>query len=170
MDLVDNIQIRKVQIGDEKILAYIQTESWRKAFKNIISKKEMEQYADINKAEEMYEYLLSNNIGNGNLLFINNKPHCIAFWDKIREEDMDGYAELICIHSLEDNWGKGYGSMMMEHILKDISAVGFEKVMLWVFEENTRARRFYEKHGFVKTDKKKMFGNAVEVMYCRNGG
>ena len=167
MDLVDNIQIRKVQIGDEKILAYIQTESWKKAFADIISKEEMERYTDINKAEEMYEYLLSNNIGNGNLLIINNKPHCIAFWDKTREEDMDGYAELICIHSLEDNWGKGYGSMMMEHILKDISAAGFEKVMLWVFEENTRARRFYEKHGFVKTDKKKMFDDSVEVMYCR---
>ena len=83
---------------------------------------------------------------------------------------MDGYAELICIHSLEDNWGRGYGSMMMEHILKDISAAGFDKVMLWVFEENTRARRFYEKHGFIKKDKTKMFGNSVEVMYCRGEG
>ena len=170
MDILDNIEIRKVKTGDEKVLAYIQTESWRKAFYNIISKEEMEQYADINKAEEMYEYLLSNNIGNGSILLIDDKPHCIAYWNKTREEDMDGYAELICIHSLEDNWGKGYGSMMMEHILKDISAAGFDKVMLWVFEENTRARRFYEKHGFIKTDKTKMFGNSVEVMYCRGEG
>ena len=170
MDISDNIEIRKVKTGDEKVLAYIQTESWRKAFKNIISKEEMEQYADINKAEEMYEYLLSNNIGNGTILLIDEKPHCMAYWDKTREEDMDGYAELICIHSLEDNWGKGYGSMMMEHILNDISAAGFEKVMLWVFEDNIRARRFYEKHGFVKTDKTKKFGNAVEVMYCRGEG
>lgn len=170
MDISDNIEIRKVKTGDEKVLAYIQTESWRKAFYNIISKEEMEQYADIHKAEEMYEYLLSNNIGNGSILLIDDKPHCIAYWNKTREEDMDGYAELICIHSLEDNWGRGYGSMMMEHILKDISAAGFDKVMLWVFEENTRARRFYEKHGFIKTDKTKMFGNSVEVMYCRGEG
>ena len=167
MNLSDNIQTRKVKIGDEKTLAYIQTESWRKAFADIISKEDMEKYADINKAEEMYRYLLKSGVGNGSILLIDDNPHCIAYWDKTREEDMDGYAELICIHSLEDNWGKGYGSMMMEHILKDISAVGFEKVMLWVFEENTRARRFYEKHGFVKTDKKKMFGDSVEVMYSR---
>ena len=167
MNLSDNIQIRKVKIGDEKTLAYIQTESWRKAFADIISKEDMEKYADINKAEEMYRYLLKSGVGNGSILLIDDNPHCIAYWDKTREEDMDGYAELICIHSLEDNWGKGYGSMMMEHILKDISAVGFEKVMLWVFEENTRARRFYEKYGFVKTNKTKMFGNSVEVMYIR---
>ena len=139
MNLSDNIQIRKVKIGDEKTLAYIQTESWRKAFADIISKEDLEKYADINKAEEMYRYLLKSGVGNGSILLIDDNPHCIAYWDKTREEDMDGYAELICIHSLEDNWGKGYGSMMMEHILKDISAVGFEKVMLWVFEENTRA-------------------------------
>ena len=96
MDLVDNIQIRKVQIGDEKILAYIQTESWKKAFADIISKEEMERYTDINKAEEMYEYLLSNNKGKGTILAIEGRPHCIAFWDKTREEYMDGYAELIC--------------------------------------------------------------------------
>ena len=64
MDLVDNIQIRKVQIGDEKILAYIQTESWKKAFADIISKEDMKKYADINKAEEMYGYLLKNGVGN----------------------------------------------------------------------------------------------------------
>ena len=105
MNLSDNIQIRKVKIGDEKTLAYIQTESWRKAFADIISKEDMEKYADINKAEEMYRYLLKSGVGNGSILLIDDNPHCIAYWDKTREEDMDGYAELICIHSLEDNWG-----------------------------------------------------------------
>ena len=33
---------------------------------------------------------------------------------------MTGYAELICIHSLQDNWRKGYGSKMMEQILRDM--------------------------------------------------
>ena len=92
MNLSDNIEIRKVKIGDEKILAHIQTESWRKAFKDIISKEEMERYTDINKAEEMYEYLLSNNKGKGTILSIEGRPHCIAYWDKTREEDMDDNA------------------------------------------------------------------------------
>ncbi len=33
----DNYLIRKVSSGDAEVLAYIQTESWKAAFKNIIS-------------------------------------------------------------------------------------------------------------------------------------
>ena len=116
----------------------------------------------------MYKTLLSENIGNGFIMTVNEKPHCLAYWDKLRDEEMEGYAELICIHSLSDNWGKGYGTLMMDHILNEIRNAGFKKVMLWVFEENNRARKFYEKHGFYLTEKRKMFSNAVEVMYSKD--
>ena len=33
-----NADIRKVKIGDENTLAYIQTESWKLAFQQILSK------------------------------------------------------------------------------------------------------------------------------------
>ena len=161
------IEIRNVKQGDEKNLAYIQTESWKKAFIGILPEEELEHYADVHKAEEMYRGLLADNIGNGLLMMVEGNPHCIAYWDRTREENMKGYAELICIHSLCDNWGKGYGSQMMEYIIEEMRAFGFHKVMLWVFEKNERARRFYERHGFYKTEHRKMFGDAVEVMYCR---
>lgn len=37
-----NITIRKAKPGDEKTLAYIQTESWKSAFVDIISAEDME--------------------------------------------------------------------------------------------------------------------------------
>lgn len=162
-----NVDIRKVKIGDEKVLAYIQTESWKFAFSKILSKEDLEKYTNINKAEEMYTVLLNKDIGNGFILSVDGKPHCIAYWNKTRDEEMDNYAEIICIHSLYENWGKGYGSIMMEYILKEIKGTGFNKVMLWVFEENNRARKFYENHGFVLTEKSKKFSDAIEVMYYK---
>lgn len=161
------VHIRKVKIGDEKILAHIQTESWKAAFSNILSKDDLDKYTNINKAEEMYNMLLNNYIGNGFILAIDDRPHCIAYWNNARDEDMEGYAELICIHSLNDNWGRGYGALMMKHVLKEIKEAGFKKVMLWVFEDNARACKFYEKHGFILTEKSKLFSNAVEVMYWK---
>lgn len=166
--MVENINIRKVKNGDEKALAYIQTESWKNAFNTILSKEDLEKYTNIDKAIEMYNKLLSENIGNGYILSINDVPHCIAYWDKARDEDMKQYSELICIHSLCANWGRGYGSMMMEYILREIKTAGFNKVMLWVFEENNRARKFYENHGFILTEKSKKFCDSIEVMYCRD--
>lgn len=165
--MAKNIDIQKVKIGDEKILAYIQTESWKSAFHQILSKEDLKKYTDIDKAEDMYRNLLSNNIANGFILSVDKRPHCMAYWDKTREEEMHDYAELICIHSLQDNWGKGYGSMMMDYILKEVKEAGFTKIMLRVFETNTRARIFYKNHGFTLAGKSKTFGGAVEVMYSR---
>lgn len=48
-----NTKIRKAKLGDEKILAYIQTESWKSAFVDIISDEDMEKCTDIAKAEAM---------------------------------------------------------------------------------------------------------------------
>lgn len=115
----------------------------------------------------MYRMLLSKNIGQGYILSIDALPHCIAYWNKATDQEMEGYAELICIHSLCENWGKGYGSMMMEHILKEIKIAGFQKVMLWVFQENNRARSFYERYGFTLTGKLKKFCDAIEVEYYK---
>ena len=163
----NNIKIDKVKIGDENVLAHIQTEAWKEAFSEIISKEDMEKYTDINKAKEMYSMILNEKIGNGFILSIDGNPHCIAYFDKSRDDEFKDYAEIICIHSLASNWGNGYGSIMMKHILQQIKEAGFNKVMLWVFEENNRARKFYEKHGFILSDKTKEFCDSIEVMYFR---
>lgn len=115
-----------------------------------------------------YAALLESGASHGYLLFVGDAPHGIAFWDNTREENMPGYAELICIHSLPDNWGKGCGSFMLEHVMCEAKSVGFQKMMLWVFEENTRARHFYEKHGFTRTEQTKTAHGAVEIMYMRD--
>lgn len=159
--------IRKVKEGDASILAYIQTESWKSAFINILSKEDLEKYTNIDRATDMYEKLLNKKIGNGFILSVDDIPHCIAYWDKVREEQMEEYAEIICIHSLSKNWGKGYGTKMMEHILSEIKSAGFNNVVLWVFKENKRACKFYEKNGFVLTNKSKKFCDAVEVMHLK---
>lgn len=161
------IHIRKVKEGDENTLAYIQTESWKAAFKDIIPEDLLEKCTDINRATDMYKRLLAANKGNGYILEIEGRPHCIAYWDATRETDMEGYAELICIHSLQDNWHKGYGSKMMDRVLEDAKCAGFSKIMLWVFTENHRAISFYEAHGFVSSGRTKPAFETKEIMYIR---
>jgi ribosomal protein S18 acetylase RimI-like enzyme len=157
--------IDKVKIGDEKILAYIQTESWKYAFKDILDERTLEKYTALEKAVGIYKKLLEQNIGNGYILRIDGNPYCIAWWDRTREEDMPGYAEIICIHSLPNNWRKGYGSKMMDCLLDDIKSSGYSKVMLWVFVDNERARKFYESKGFHATDKVQPAFGSAEICY-----
>ncbi|WP_297635942.1 GNAT family N-acetyltransferase [uncultured Clostridium sp.] len=159
------VKIRKVEAGDEEKLAYIQTEAWKEGFKKILSREILDEYTNHNWAIEMYRDILKDKIGNGYILTIDNKPHCIAYWDKARDIEEDDYAEIICIHSLTQNWGEGYGSMMMEHVLKDIEHAGFNNVILWVFEENNRARKCYERNGFMQTEERKDFLGKDEIKY-----
>ncbi len=160
--------IQRVRLGDEQVLAYIMTESWKCAFVNILDEDVLERSTNLERATAMFERLLAQNKGNGYLLKAQGTPHCMAWWDVAREEDMPGYAELICIHSLPENWRKGYGSKMMDRVLSDMALAGYSKVMLWVFRENMRARKFYEANGFHTSEKQKPNAVPIEICYERD--
>ena len=163
-----NVIIRKAVPGDELVLAYIQTESWKAAFAGILSPEELERCTNLQKAEQMYHNVLCREGCNMAIELVDDHPHCIAAWGTNRCELGDAVGELICIHSLQNNWAKGYGSAMMEYVLAQLRQANYESVILWVFEENIRARKFYEKHGFTLTEQKKLANGIAEVMYIKN--
>ena len=161
------VVIRNVQQGDATALAYIQTESWKAAFSGILDAAMLAKCTNIDRATAMYQRLLDENKGNGYLLTVDGKPHCIAYWDAARDPEFLGKAELICIHSLPDNWHKGFGSQMLDLVLKDIKKSGYSEVVLWVFRDNFRARAFYEAKGFAPKGIAKPAFDAEEVLYSK---
>lgn len=160
-----NITLQKAHKGDEKILAYIQTESWKAAFSGILPPEELARYTELQRAEEMYKRVLEKGQVQMLIEFVDGSPHGIAAWGQNREDSNPDCAELICIHSLQDKWRRGYGSVMMQQLLAEMQRAGYAEVVLWVFKANTRARNFYEKHGFILTDRKKQDFGPTEVMY-----
>lgn len=156
------------KLGEEEIFAFIQTESWKAAFRDILSEDVLENATQLPKATAMYCRLFEQQIGHGCLLRVEGTPHCIAWWDGARDPELAGDAELICIHSLQSGWRRGYGTKMMEAVLSDIRAAGYSRVVLWVFERNQRARRFYEACGFTPNGKAKTGLGAAEICYEKN--
>ena len=57
--------VRRVQPGDETDMAYIQTESWKAAFKDILDSETLTRCTNIEKATNMYRTLLEEKKGNG---------------------------------------------------------------------------------------------------------
>ena len=160
-----NTYIRRVQKGDETVLAYIQTESWKAAFSDLLDAETLARNTDFSKSVRMFRHLLEENIGNGYLLFVEEKPHCMAYWDAARDKEFAGKAELISIHSLKENRRKGYGRRMMDYVLKEIRAAGYSGVVLWVFRDNVPARAFYEAGGFHWTGTEKKALGTTLVLY-----
>jgi GNAT superfamily N-acetyltransferase len=157
-------QIRNVRPGDEDSLAYVQTESWKAAFREIVPADILAECTALESTAAIYRRILDEGFGNGYLMELDGKPHCIAWWSVARDANMAGYAELICLHSLQENWHKGYGRAMMERVLADVKKAGYEKLVLWVFENNTRAIQFYKSFGFEPSGRRRPALGAVEEM------
>ena len=71
---------------------------------------------------------------------------------KSRFEQFHNWGEIISIYLLPNYIGKGYGKALMKSALSALKMQGYEKILLWVLEENIRARHFYEQSCFSPTD------------------
>ena len=91
--------------------------------------------------------------------------------NKSRDEDKPDAGEITAIYLLQDYWDKGYGREMMDYAMAQFEEMGYCEVILWVQEENQKARRFYEKCGFAfdGTKKEITIGKPLVVTrYIRN--
>jgi GNAT superfamily N-acetyltransferase len=56
---------------------------------------------------------------------------------------------LDALYLLPDAWGTGVATELHEAGVEALAAAGVVRARLWVLEENRRARRFYERRGWV---------------------
>lgn len=68
-----------------------------------------------------------------------------------RFEQFLGWGEVISIYLLPECMGKSYGKRLLETVVTELRKQGYANVFLWVLEENSRARHFYERFGFTLT-------------------
>lgn len=61
----------------------------------------------------------------------------------------DDVGELWMINLLPEAWGSGGGALLLEAAIDALRERGYRTAVLWVLDSNLRARRFYEKHGWV---------------------
>ena len=56
--------------------------------------------------------------------------------------------------------------VMLDFEINELKRFGCKEIFLWVFEENYKARRFYEKHGFrfSGTTREKTYG--ISLVQC----
>ena len=67
-----------------------------------------------------------------------------------REPDLDGSAgELYAIYVEPESWATGAGHALMDATLGGLRDAGWSRAVLKVLEANDRARRFYEREGWV---------------------
>ncbi len=159
------MEIRPVNAHDDPLaISVIYEQSWRYAYRGIIPQTYLDSIphgrwaAHVTKGG-MHSLVL---LAHGQI--IGTASVCRSRWAQY-----PGYGEIVSIYLLPDAMGKGYGAPLLRACLEALHEMGHDQILLWVLEENARARRFYEKNGFVCADvylEDTIGGRAVrEVMY-----
>ena len=159
------MEIRYIDQNDSLLeISSIYEQSWKYAYRDIIPQAFLDsiphgRWADGLTQEGRRNLVL---LENGHL--IGTACICRSRWEQFSE-----YGEIVSIYFLPEYMGKGYGSCLLKRCTEECRKLGFEHILLWVLEENSRARRFYEKNGFVcsGTFRHDQIGgrNVREVMY-----
>jgi len=164
-----NFSINKVLPEEAYEYAACHIACWQSAYKGIVPdgylenmQKEIEQRAERTKknlAESPDSFYCAK---------LENRIVGVLIFSKSRDEDKPDAGEVGAIYLLAEFWGKGYGRQMMDFAIETLKNAGYHEIILWVLEENHRARRFYEKYGFIfdGTKKEIILGKSLtEVRY-----
>ncbi|GAB4464816.1 MAG: GNAT family N-acetyltransferase [Armatimonadaceae bacterium] len=80
-------------------------------------------------------------------------------------------AEIYALYVHPNHWRGGYGRLLLDDALLQLRLTGFQRVLLWTWEQNSRARSFYERLGFTQEGVpilRDRFGAPIpEVCYSR---
>jgi GNAT superfamily N-acetyltransferase len=78
--------------------------------------------------------------------------------------------ELYAVYVDPDRWGGGTGRRLIAAARGALAADGYPEMRLWVFEENHRARRFYERAGMAPDGDREFYtprGSTAELPEIR---
>lgn len=142
------IQIRYADVNDAKVMGEIHSASWKVTYKGIVP----DSFLDRISAESRANYFLkalTERFEEDVLIYVDDKAVGLMTIGKCRDEDQQDFCgEIWGIYLLPEYWDKGIGKHFITWGLQEMKARGYQKVTLWVLEDNIRARRFYEKIGF----------------------
>lgn len=139
--------IRKLQKSDDITkIANIYVQSWKHAYKNIIS----EDYLNKLTVDKWIPYL-ETNVHTIYLAISDDKYVGIVSFDNAESTKSD-VAKIYSIYVLPEYQNKGIGKILLYEAIKIIKATNFNGASVYVIEQNISAQNFYRKNDFKFTD------------------
>jgi RimJ/RimL family protein N-acetyltransferase len=139
--------IRKATVDDVRDISRIYALSWKAAYVGMVPQDFLDAIDDDRWVDKF-----SKDIGDGTLSALmicdSEAPVGCAAFGRSRDEKLPDWGEIVSVYLRPEYFGKGYGQALLGETVATLRGQGFERVYLWVLRENSRARRFYEKHGF----------------------
>lgn len=160
------MEIRLFQKNDDiYAISRIYEQSWKFAYKGIIPQENLNSIP----SEAWIEYLKRSD--RHVLVLLENGEYIgTASYGQSRTVEFSDCGEVMSIYLLPQAMGRGYGKKLMKAAIDGLGNLGYRNIILWVLEENTNARAFYESIGFVSGNRTKEDNiggkHLTEILYC----
>ncbi|WP_328224326.1 GNAT family N-acetyltransferase [Streptomyces sp. NBC_00104] len=165
-----DLLIREMTPADCRPVAEIRVGGWRTAYAGLVPRSYLDAM-DVDEDAEKRRVMLSK-ADNPVVNVIAERAGQVIGWaaygpyrdGEVRTAD----AELYAIYIRPGHFGTGVGTALLRASAERCAAAGHGRMLLWVLKGNTRARRFYEHHGFTADGAEEPFeAHGVEVPEVR---
>lgn len=135
--------MRRARPDDAAAIAEVHARTWQAAYDHVFG---AERLAERRPDVARWNRILSNE--RVTVHVADDGGRVVAFVSVGPSRDEDAEAELYAIYALPEAWGTGTGHALMQSGLAVLRAAGYRDAILYVLEDNPRARRFYEREGW----------------------
>ena len=130
-------------------MAAVHIDAWRTAYRGLVPDSFLAALDHKRSTERFHEFLES---GEGETYIVERDGRAIGHLTvgSCRDDDLSErtVGEIWGIYLAPVHWRQGIGTRVCQRAESMLRARGFRRSVLWVFEGNERARRFYEAMGY----------------------
>jgi GNAT superfamily N-acetyltransferase len=140
--------VRPARLEDAAALAEVHVRTWQAAYEHVFGAERLATL-DLEQRRSRWESLLgAPRLHQRSFVAEDEDGRVVGFATTGASRDVDGEGELYAIYALPESWGGGAGPALMHAALESLRDEGFTTAILWVLEDNPRARSFYEREGW----------------------
>lgn len=146
------MRIRPARHADAEPIAEVQVESWRWAYPGLLPQSYLDALS-VERRARGWSALLAPGAASRTVTWVaSDEDGCcgLASAGPVRSESA-GVGELFSLYVRPRAIGTGAGRLLLSYVTAQLKMMLYGSAVLWVLEENQRARRFYERAGWALT-------------------
>lgn len=142
------MQIRQAWPDDASVVAGVYVRSWQAAFAGLVPQHYLDAMDPSREESEWKTRIAETRWPSSGVLVAETEAGIVGFASFGPSQDISVTAEIGTLYAMPEAWGTGVGKQLMAAALTTLGQAGYAQAVLWVLEDNERARRFYEAAGW----------------------
>lgn len=145
------VTVRRAIPDDAFPIAALDVATWRVAYRGLMPDDYLEGLSVDEKAESWRANLLKHQAPGRKRWLVAEVDDQIVGYARVGPTKDDGkeVGLLYLLYVLPEYWNRGIGKTLLLQAIDDLIDLGQKEAILWVLQDNARAREFYESQGWV---------------------